>query len=190
MVNQYTPVRKVNKHLIYTPRPIPPTQSILSELSKKSLFSAIDISKAYQQLPLKGDKIGIITEFGVFRFTRLPYGLASAPYWWGEFIQTIINKVNVKSTSVIRYYYDDIVIASNDATEHFAVIHSLFEQLDLHGLTVSESKLQLSQTTIHFLGYNISKDRLAIDDEKIKTIQNWKLPTDKEGIVKFIGFVN
>ncbi|GMM56528.1 hypothetical protein DAKH74_031440 [Maudiozyma humilis] len=75
-----TDLREVNRSLQYTPRPIPTTQSILSDLSKKRIFSAIDIRKAYQQIPLEGDALGIITEFGSFKFNRLPNGLASAPY--------------------------------------------------------------------------------------------------------------
>ncbi len=67
-----TDLRRVNKHLQFTPRPIPPTQSILAELSKKIIFSAIDIRKDYQQIPVKGDKLGIVTEFGIYKFTRLP----------------------------------------------------------------------------------------------------------------------
>lgn len=96
----------------------------------------------------------------------------------------------MSSTTVIRYYYDDIVVASNDPEEHSKVIHASFNQLDVHGLTVSEAKLQLGQTNIHFLGYNISQDRIAIDNSKIETIQKWKMPDDRKGLIKFIGFVN
>lgn len=54
-------LRLVTRHLQFTPRPIPPTQSILSELSDYAIFSSIGIRKAYQQLPIPGDKLGIIT---------------------------------------------------------------------------------------------------------------------------------
>lgn len=185
-----TDLRKVNKYLQYTPRPIPTTQSILSDLSSKSIFSAIDIRKAYQQLPLTGDKLGIITEFGSYRFTRVPYGLASAPYWWGEFIQSIIAQVTSFTTTTIRYYYDDIIVASSDSSEHRSVLFQLFKLFQSHGLSISEEKLQLAQSHVLFLGYDISHNRISLEPDKIQTIANWKLPTSKEGILKFIGFVN
>lgn len=185
-----TDLRKVNKYLQYTPRPIPTTQSILSDLSSKSIFSAIDIRKAYQQLPLTGDKLGIITEFGSYRFTRVPYGLASAPYWWGEFIQTIITQVPSSTTTTIRYYYDDIIVASSDSAEHRKVLFQLFGLFQSHGLSISEEKLQLAQEHVLFLGYDISHNRISLEPDKIQTIANWRLPTSKEGIMKFIGFVN
>lgn len=185
-----TDLRKVNKHLQYTPRPIPTTLSILSDLSSKKVFSAIDIRKAYQQLPLSGDSLGIITEYGSFKFTRLPYGLASAPYWWGEFIQGIIRTLRIPNDVTIRYYYDDIIIATTSVTEHYKVLNCLFKALQKNGLSVSEEKLQLAVPKVLFLGYEISHNRLALDPEKINSINNWSLPTTKEGIMKFIGFVN
>lgn len=185
-----TDLRKVNKYLQYTPRPIPTTQSILSDLSSKRIFSAIDIRKAYQQLPLTGDKLGIITEFGSYRFTRLPYGLASAPYWWGEFIQSILSQIPLSDSTTIRYYYDDIIVASSDNSEHRHVLLQLFQLFAKNGLSISEEKLQLAQNHVLFLGYDISYNRIALEPDKVQTIANWKLPTTKEGIVKFIGFVN
>lgn len=185
-----TDLRKVNDHLQYTPRPIPTTLSILSDLSSKKVFSAIDIRKAYQQLPLSGDSLGIITEYGSFRFTRLPYGLASAPYWWGEFIQGIISKIALPDSVTIRYYYDDIIIATHSMKEHQKVLNQLFQALHKNGLSVSEGKSQLAVPKGFFLGYEISHNRLGLNPEKINSINNWCLPTTKEGIMIFIGFVN
>lgn len=76
-----TDLRKVNQHLRYTPRPIPLTASILPQISQKTIFTVVDIRKAYQQIPIKGDKLASITQFGSYKFTHLFYGLASAPYW-------------------------------------------------------------------------------------------------------------
>lgn len=143
-----TDLRQVNKYLVYTPRTIPTTQSILSELSSKKIFSAIDIRKAYQQLPLTGDALGIITEFGSFKFTRVPHGLASAPYWWSEFLQQIISKLPTYSKSVVRYYYDDIIIASEDETEHRENLSLLFALFEENGLSISDEKLQLNQSSV------------------------------------------
>ena len=55
---------------------------------------------------------------------------------------------------------------------------------------MSEEKLQLAVPKVLFLGYEISHNRLALDPEKINSINNWYLPTTKEGIMKSIGFIN
>lgn len=185
-----TDLRQVNKHLQYTPRAIPTTQSILSELSSKTIFSAIDIRKAYQQLPITGDDIGIITEFGNFRYTRMPYGLASAPFWWGEFLQSIMEKLELPPGTVVHYYYDDIIVASASVSTHTQILDDLFALLAQNGLSISEEKLQLAVPKVLFLGYEISHNRIGLDPAKIETIQRWEMPTSKEGIMKFVGFVN
>lgn len=185
-----TDLRDVNKALQYTPRPIPTTQSILSDLSKKKIFSAIDIRKAYQQIPLEGDALGIITEFGSYKFTHLPYGLASAPYWWGEFLQSILQELPTRSSTVVHYYYDDIIIASENPTEHREVLHELFRLLLDYGLSTSEEKLQLAQDHVIFLGYDIAYNQIQLDPAKLEAIDKWELPTTKASILSFIGFVN
>lgn len=178
-VRVVTNLRAVNKALKYTPRPIPTTQSILPDLSRKRVFSAIDIRKAYQQIPLTSDPIGIITEFGSYRFTRLPYALASAPYWWGEFLQSILAKLPPHLHTVTHYYYDDIIVASEDPEEHQEVLHALFKLLVQHGLSISEEKLQLQQDHVFFLGYEIRHNRVTIEPSKIEAIQKWVLPNTK-----------
>lgn len=185
-----TDLRKINRHLQYTPRPIPPTASILPELSQKTIFSVVDIRKAYQQIPLKGHKLGLITQFGSYKFTRLPYGLAAAPYWWGEFIDKIISTIDLPKGTIVKYYYDDIIIASEEKKEHIQILYKLFDTLNKNGLSISEEKLQLATTIIEFLGYELSYNRIAIQQEKKDTIKRWVQPTSKEGIIKFIGFTN
>ncbi|EDO14494.1 Tkp3 protein [Vanderwaltozyma polyspora DSM 70294] len=120
----------------------------------------------------------------------MPYGLASAPYWWGEFIQRIIDEISTSTSTVIRYYYDDIIIASKSVTDHHQIVLKLFQALKKNGLSISEEKLQLASDKVTFLGYEISADRIAIEPSKIEAIRKWELPTTKESILKLVGFIN
>ncbi|EDO18103.1 Tkp3 protein [Vanderwaltozyma polyspora DSM 70294] len=185
-----TDLRKVNNHLQYTPRPIPPIQHIFSNLANKTIFSSLDIRKAYQQIPIKGDKLGLITEFGSYKFNRLPYGLASAPYWWGEFIQNLLKQLPTSKNTTVSYYYDDLVIASLTIADHYSTLQNIMRLLSDHGLSLSYEKIHIAESKIHFLGYEISHNRLAIDKDKKNTIAQWELPQDKKAIEKFTGFVN
>lgn len=108
---------------------------------RKTIFSAVNIRKAYQQIPLEGALIGIITKFGSYRFARMPYGLASAPYWWVEFLQNILAELHPHAGMIVQYYYDDIVIASENISAHVKVLDGLFELLVKYGISISEEKL-------------------------------------------------
>ena len=70
------PVSKLDKY------PIPRVEDIFATLEKGKFFTKLDLSQAYLQLPLDSESrkyMVINTHKGLFRYTRLPYGVASAP---------------------------------------------------------------------------------------------------------------
>ncbi|CAI7748018.1 unnamed protein product [Closterium sp. NIES-53] len=59
------------------------------------------------------------------------------------------------------------------------------------GLTNTPSTFQLTMNRVlEFLGHVISCDGIKIDPTKIKTIQEWKSPTNITKLQSFLGFVN
>ena len=62
--------------------PIPQVEDLLATLAGGRVFSKINLSQAYQQLPLdeESQKLVVInTQKGLFKYTRLPFGISSAP---------------------------------------------------------------------------------------------------------------
>ena len=62
--------------------PLPKPDNIFATLATGKYFSKIDLTHAYQQMKLKEDShhlVTINTHRGLFRYTRLPFGVASAP---------------------------------------------------------------------------------------------------------------
>ena len=62
--------------------PIPRVEDLLATLAGGKSFTKLDISQAYQQLVLdekSKDLVVVNTHRGLFRYTRLPFGIASAP---------------------------------------------------------------------------------------------------------------
>ena len=60
-------------------QPISKVEDLFTSLSGAKVFSKIDL---YQQVPLEeGSRqyVVIITQKGLFRYTRLPFGVSSAP---------------------------------------------------------------------------------------------------------------
>ena len=70
------PVSKIDRY------PIPNVEDLFARLCKSKLFSKLDLSQAYQQLTLDENSkkyLVINTHRGLFRYTRLPFSIASAP---------------------------------------------------------------------------------------------------------------
>jgi len=75
--------RKVNSVSKKDTYPLPNTNGILSKLRSARYISMINLSQAYFQIPLTKDSREIavfnVSGRGLYRFTRMPYGLAGAP---------------------------------------------------------------------------------------------------------------
>ena len=70
------PVSKLDRY------PIPKVEDLFAALGGGMLFSKIDLTQAYQQLPLDNESkqyVVINTHKGLFRHTCLPFGISSAP---------------------------------------------------------------------------------------------------------------
>ncbi len=62
--------------------PIPRTQNCLDAVVGATLFSAMDITSAYHQIPVTpGDvqKTAFVIKYGLFKFKTIPFGLKTAP---------------------------------------------------------------------------------------------------------------
>ena len=70
------PVSKLDRY------PIPRIEDLFANLKKGKSFTTLDLSQAYQQLTLDEESrkcVVINTHEGLFKYTRLPYGISSAP---------------------------------------------------------------------------------------------------------------
>ena len=71
----------VNSKIIVERYPMPNIHKMLSALESAKVFTTIDLSSVYHQIPLTDESKDIttfITTEGLFRFTWIPFGLASA----------------------------------------------------------------------------------------------------------------
>ena len=108
--------------------PIPKIKDLFSTLSGGKSFTKLDLSQAYLQVPLdeKSKKLLVInTHKGLFRYTRLPFGVASAP---GIF-QLLMENVLQGIPKVVVYINDILVTGATDE-EHIQTLLQVFERLE------------------------------------------------------------
>ena len=62
--------------------PIPSVKDIFTKLAGRKTFTKIDLSQAYSQIPVQEESLKYLTvntHKGLFKLTRLPFGISSAP---------------------------------------------------------------------------------------------------------------
>ena len=96
--------------------PVPKVEDLFSTLAGDKIFSKIDLSHAYQQLPLAVESkqyVVINTQKGLFRYTRLPFDVSSAPGIFQRVMENVLQGI----PNVI-VYLDDILLSSSTESDH------------------------------------------------------------------------
>lgn len=88
----------VNKGLLVDEHPLPTIDELFANMAGGEKFSKIDLSQAYLQMPVRSEDQAMLTlntHLGLFRPTRLMYGVASAPAIFQREISQILQSFGV-----------------------------------------------------------------------------------------------
>lgn len=135
----------------------------LREPKGSTIFTTIDLSNAYYQVPLHKDSCELtafITHDGLYRFCRVPYGLASAPAAF-----QMMSSIVLAGLSGVENYLDDIIIHGCDMSSHYKTLGLtvVLQRLEAAGLQLNKDKCRFRQTSLLFLGHTVSAEGLRPD---------------------------
>jgi len=117
----------------------------------------------------------------------MPFGLSNAP----SAFQRLMNKIFADILDVfVVVYLDDILIYSDNLTEHKQHVKEVLWHLRKHGLFTSPAKCSFHQTQVEFLGFVLGPDGLQMDNSKVQVIHDWPRPRQLKDVQAFLGFAN
>ena len=87
-------------------------------------------------------------------------------------------------------YLDDILIYSADMSEHWRHVKEVLERLRQFQLYASLKKCQFFTGQVEFLGFIVTTEGVAMDQERVATIKEWPKPKSYREVQVFLGFAN
>ena len=125
--------------------PMPRTDTLLEQIAGCNWYSALDLSNGYLQLPLTENAsrlCGIITDKGIYQFTRMPFGLKNAP---AAFMR-VMSEVFKGMDHFVVVYIDDIVIFTRGTfAQHLEHIRQVMERLNQYNPETCTKEMFLRQ---------------------------------------------
>lgn len=179
--------RKLNRQTICRPYLMPDIDRQLSVLSEGNIFTALDLSNGFLQIPLSEeakDKTAFVTEDETARFERMPFGLCGAP---GEF-QKLMNLIfrELMNKNIVGLYLDDIILPALDCKDLLIKLRMVFEVLRKAKLTLKPSKCIFGAQELDYLGFRISKGKVQ-PGRKVSAITGYPTPKNVHEVRQFLG---
>ncbi|KAL0149392.1 hypothetical protein M9458_055303, partial [Cirrhinus mrigala] len=182
--------RSLNEVTIKYRYPLPLVPPALEQLRSARYYTKLDLRSAYNLIRIrKGDewKTAFSTTSGHYEYRVMPFGLVNSPSYFQAFVNDVFRDMLNRWVIV---YMDDILVYSNSYAEHVQHVRSVLQRLVQHKLYAKEEKCQFHQQSIAFLGYIISPEGVAMDETKVRAVQNWPQPRTLKELQRFLGFSN
>ena len=117
--------------------------------------------------------VTINTHQGLYQYTRLPFGIASAPAIFQRLMETILQGI-----PGVVCYIDDILVTGKNEEEHLRSLNQVFSKLTDHGFRLKKGKCKFMAKSVEYLGHKIDKDGISALPNKVDAIVNAPHPTN------------
>ena len=114
----------------------------------------------------------------------MPFGLKCAAQTFQRLMDTICQNLDF-----VFVYLDDILVASENKTQHLQHLRTLFTKLKDNSLVINADKCEFGQSQLDFLGYTVSCKGAKAPVKRVEAILNFPKTENAKSLAEFIGMI-
>ncbi|XP_035910630.1 uncharacterized protein K02A2.6-like isoform X1 [Anopheles stephensi] len=126
----------------------------------------------------------INTHKGLYRYTRMPFGISSAP----TIFQSIIHQILLNTAGIA--YIDDILVGGITEKACKANLYVVLEKLNQHNVKLNLDKSEILRSKIDYLGYTLSAEGIQPNRDKLEAIDKVSPPKSVPELEAYLGLLN
>ena len=145
------------------------------------------MNQAYLQVPIDEETKNLLvvnTPKGLFRYTRLPYGVSSAPGIFQRLMENVLRGI----PNVI-VYIDDILVTGVNDQDHLKTLSIVLDRLEKAGFRAQKSKCRFMVPSVSYLGHLIDQVGLHPLQEKVKAVKEAPSPKNVSELKSYLGLL-
>ncbi|CAF1610778.1 unnamed protein product [Adineta ricciae] len=178
----------INQAIDIDQYPLPRPDDLFAVLNGGKFFSKISFSEAYLQVPMEEtskNTLVINTHKGLYRYNRLPFGIASAPSIFQKLVDTMLS--GLYGTVA---YLDDIIVTGCSELGHLKNFLNAFARIQDFGFKINKQKCSFLQSEVEYLGFVVNSDGIHTSTSKTAAIREMPQPSNVSQLKSFLGMVN
>ena len=168
----------INPDLEVDKYPLPKPEKLFAILAGVKQFTKIDLTIAYQQMSLEESSrelVSINTHRGLYRYTRLPLRVASAPALFQQVMDTVL-----QGLPKVICYLDDILVTGSTEEEHLQNVDKVLQRLQQYGIRAERAKCVYMGDSVEYLGHRIDATGLHTTTHKVEAISQAPQPRNAQ----------
>ena len=178
----------INQALTVDQYPLPKPEDLFATLANGTLFTKLDLSQAYLQLQLDEASMPYVTvntHQGLYQYTRLPFGVASAPAIFQRLMDTILQGI-----PRVICYIDDILVTGTSDKDHLSNLGEVLKRLEDCGFRLKKTKCNFMAKSVEYLGHQVDRHGIRALPDKVEAITKAPPPKNVQELRSFLGLLN
>ena len=182
--------RAVNAITVQDHYPLPHIEDLLNSMHGSCRFTKLDLAAGYHQMRIATadrQKMAFTTEFGLYDWRVLPFGLANVPSQFMRMMNSILKPMKRKFFVV---YLNDIMIHSRTLVHRVVHVREVITLLMDHGLKAKSAKCARACQKVDLCGFDLEKDGIHAQEHKTRAVIHWPQPENSKDVRGFLGLTS